>query len=234
MKTSVRFALVPALAAIVLVSGCGIEKLPLTPHEVAKLASKFENVTRNELRGNDTEGRTYELIAESRRNANWNDADYAMWMALQHSCPDGRQAATISWSPDGRTQAQRSVVHPEGTVFRRVITCPAAPEFEFALEDGLSRREVQGVFYERLNAGIQGFPRDPTLLPVRFSQMTPKYPAIEQALGRATLEAIEKCGGAATLSGVAVGVLPSRPANPESGERRHDAWVGYLLDCQQP
>lgn len=123
------------------------------------------------------------------------------------------------------------MVHPEGTVFRRVISCPATPEFEFALEEGLSRREVQGVFYERLNTGIQGFPRDPALLPVRFSRMTPKYPAIEQALGKATLEAMEKCGGAATLSGLAVGVLPPRPADPESTARPYDAWVGYLLDC---
>ena len=43
-------------------TGCGIEKLPITPHDVAKLATRFEGITRNELSGNDTEGRTYELV----------------------------------------------------------------------------------------------------------------------------------------------------------------------------
>ncbi len=229
-----RSTVVAMLALATIFTGCGIEKLPITPRDVAKLASKFEGVTRNELSGSDTEGRTYELVAESRRDASWNDADYAMWQALQHSCPDGRQATPVSWSPEGRTEAQRSVVHAEGTVFRRVITCPAAPEFEFALEEDLSRGEVQRVFYERLNEGNSGFPRDPALLPVRFSRMTPKYLAIEQALGKATLESMEKCGGGATISSLAVGVLPPRPADPESDGRLHDAWVGFILDCQQP
>ena len=212
-------------------TGCGIEKLPITPHDVAKLATKVEGIARNEVSGNDTEGRTYELVAEARRDASWNDADYAMWQALQHSCPDGRDAATVSWSPDGRTEAQRAVVHPEGTVFRRVITCPPPPEFEFVLAEGLGMDDVRWLFHERLNEGNEGFPRDPVIKPFRFGPAQPKYPAIERALGEATLQWIEKCDGGAGFSRVAVGVFPPLPAGTQPPSRPADGYIGFVVDC---
>ena len=68
------------------------------------------------------------------------DADFALWHGLRVSCPDGRRGTTISTSPADKSAADQTRMHPPGTVFRRVITCPPPRDYEFALADGLEKR----------------------------------------------------------------------------------------------
>lgn len=233
MKSAGIFLL--SLTMAVVLTGCDVaDKIPLTPHDVAKLAGKFGVPTREELSGNDTEGRTYELMVESQREANWREADFALWRGLRVTCPDGRRGTTISSSPAERTDAEQTRMHPPGTVFRRVITCPPPPEFEFRLAEGLSREEINWIFHERLNADNIGFPRDPVVLPVLYAAGRPKYQAIEQTLGKVSLQWAEKCGGNLNFTKLAVAVLPDRPAGAEPDFRRADAYIGFIVDCQQP
>lgn len=233
MKTVCRTLLFLVIASASLAAGCDMEKIPLTPRDVAKLAGKFGVATRSELSGNDTEGRTYELMVESQREANWREADFALWRGLRVTCPDGRRGTTISSSPAERTDAEQTRMHPPGTVFRRVITCPPPPDFEFTLAEGLSKEDVHWLFYERLNEGIEGYPRDPVVQPVRFGRGKPKYLAIEQALGKATLQWMEKCDGGASFSRVAVGIFPPLPADAELRYRPADAYIGFIVDCRK-
>lgn len=219
--------------AMAFASGCDMDKIPLTPHDVAKLAGKFGVPTREELSGNDSEGQTYELMVESQHEANWREADFALWRGLRVTCPDGRRGTTISSSPAERTDAEQTRMHPPGTVFRRVITCPPPPDFEFALAEGLSRDDVRWLFHERLNEGIEGYPRDPVVQPVRFGRTQPKYRAIEQALGKATLQWMEKCDGGASFSRMAVGILPPLPADADLRYRPTDAYIGFIVDCRK-
>ena len=234
MKTVCRPLLFLVIASASLAAGCDMDKIPITPHDVAKLAGKFGMPTRTELSGNDTEGRTYELMVESQREANWREADFALWRGLRVTCPDGRRGATISSSPAERTDAEQTRMHPPGTVFRRVITCPPPPDFEFTLAEGLNKQDMHWLFHERLNEGIQGYPRDPVVQPVRFGPTKPKYLAIEQALGKATLQWMEKCDGGASFSRVAVGIFPPLPADSELRYRPADAYIGFIVDCRKP
>ena len=223
-----------AVLTMAFASGCDMDKIPITPHDVAKLAGKFGVPTRSALSGNDTEGRTYELMVESQREANWREADFALWRGLRVTCPDGRRGTTISSSPAERTDAEQTRMHPPGTVFRRVITCPPPPDFEFTLAEGLNKQDMHWLFHERLNEGIQGYPRDPVVQPVRFGPTKPKYLAIEQALGKATLEWMEKCEGSASFSRMAVGIFPPLPADSELRYRPADAYIGFIVDCRKP
>ena len=234
MKALTRPILSLAFAAIFLTAGCDMDKIPLTPRDAANIAGKFGTPTRSELSGNDTEGRTYELMVESQREANWREADSALWRGLRVTCPDGRRGATISSSPAERTDAEQTRMHPPGTVFRRVITCPPPPDFEFTLAEGLNKQDMHWLFHERLNEGIQGYPRDPVVQPVRFGPTKPKYLAIEQALGKATLEWMEKCEGSASFSRMAVGIFPPLPADSELRYRPADAYIGFIVDCRKP
>ena len=218
----------------VVLTGCDIaDKIPLTPADAAQLAGKFDAPTRSELSGNDTEGRTYELRVESRREASWRDADFALWHGLRVSCPDGRRGTTISTSPADTSAADQARMHPPGTMFRRVITCPPPRDYEFALADGLEKDDVHWLFHERLNDGNEGYPRDPVLLPVRFRPDLPKHQAIEQAMGQATLEWMEKCEGGAGFSRLAVGIFPPLPADSELRYRPADAYIGFIVDCSK-
>tara|TARA_R110002020_G_scaffold37705_3_gene113665 strand:+ start:2862 stop:3629 length:768 start_codon:yes stop_codon:yes gene_type:complete len=233
-RTLKPMTLAACLAVAAMLGGCDVaDKIPLTPGEAARLAQKFGTPTRSELSGNDTEGRTYELMVESRREASWRDADFALWHAFRVTCPDGRRGTTISTSPADRAVADQTRMHPPGTVFRRVITCPPPPDFEFTLAEGLDRDDVHWLFHERLNEGNEGFPRDPVVQPVRFRPAQPKYQAIEQALGKSTLEWMEKCEGGASFSRVAVGIFPPLPANSELRYRPADAYIGFIVDCRK-
>lgn len=214
-----------------LLSGCGLDKLPLTPTDAARLASKFGEVTRSDISGNEIEGYTYELTAEARREANWKDAEFALRMRLQNECPDGRSGSTISSSPTANNATDRMAMHPAGTVFRRVVTCPPPPHFEFILEDGLERQEINDVFYERLNTGNVGFPRDPYVHPIRFSASRPKYEAVRKALGDFAFFMLEKCKQGVSFEKFAVGVLPDRSPTGAGGTRSADAYVGYVFSC---
>ena len=233
-RTLKPMTLAACLVMAAMLGGCDVaDKLPLTPRDAASLAQKFGTPTRSELSGNDTEGRTYELMVESQREASWREADYALWRGLRVTCPDGRRGTTISSSPAERTDAEQTRMHPPGTVFRRVITCPPPPDFEFALAEGLGREDVHWLFHERLNEGNEGFPRDPVVQPVRFGRAQPKYLAIEQALGKATLQWMEKCDGGASFSRVAVGIFPPLPADSELRYRPADAYIGFIVDCSK-
>lgn len=228
MRGPVRGALA---LAILCLAGCdAIEKIPLTPREAARMARPFEPATRTPVEREGTQGQVWELAVVSRREASWRDADRALWSGLRHSCPDGQPATTLDSEPAESTEREIDAVHPEGTVFRRRVLCPPPAEFEMALPAGTTQAQAAVIFGQRFNEGNEGFPREPTVIPLRFSRFVAPYQALADALGRASLRKYRECPQGIQVERMLLGMLP--PAAQDE-DRPADGYVGLLASCRR-
>lgn len=219
-----------SLSAASLLAGCdAIEKIPLTPADALKAADQFGLTTR-ELIDETPEGKVYRLMVESRRPANWAQADFAMWKQLRHSCPDGEPHQTLSSEPatdDSHEDIMRQL--PAGTLFVRTVRCPPKPPFEFEFDSRLSHPEALAVMKQRLS-GAEPWQADRFVVqPIHSSGPMPKYKQVEHLLGMSAMSHMFACPAGMLISHPQLGMF--RPSDAATHRDEAAGYFGFVLEC---
>jgi len=217
------------LLAVALLPGCDIlEKVPLTPQEAMRAAGKFGLATRERIE-ETPDGTIYRLMVESRRPANWFEADRAMWTDLKHSCPNGELHEALATEPnDTRTTGGDLTPQPAGTLFVRTVRCTPKLPFEFELAAGVSDDEAHSNMYRALTTG-QSDTSQPMLTWLFAGDFHPRYQQMQTTLALVVHMRLADCPDGVAIRNLALGVKPSTSDEPD--EPRREALFGFTTEC---
>jgi hypothetical protein len=219
-----------SLSGASFLAGCDvIEKIPLTPADVIKAADQFGLTTR-ELVDETPEGKVYRLMVESRRPANWAQADFAMFKQLRHSCPDGEPHVTLSSEPatdDSHEDIMRQL--PAGTLFVRTVRCHPRPPFEFEFDGRLSHPEALAVMKNRLSGAEPWQAARFVVQPIHSFGPMPKYEQVETLLGMSAMNHMFACPAGVLFSHLQLGMF--RPSDAATHRDEAAGYFGFVLEC---
>lgn len=217
------------LLSLALLSGCDIlGKIPLTPKDALRAAGKFGQATREKVE-ETAEGTVYRLVVESKRSANWLEADRAMWTDLKHSCPQGQLHETLSTRPEDLRDESRLKHHDAGTVFVRTIRCAPRFPFEFDVAPGIPAERVMSDMYRSLALAGLGDTGELMMSPIHASAHTTRYHQMQETLAFTVHSRLADCPQGVAIRNLTMGVMP--PAPEIDGQSRPDAVFGFITEC---
>lgn len=221
-----------SLLSIALLSGCDIlEKIPLTPQDAMRAAGKFGLATRERVE-QTPDGTTFRLMVESRRPANWLEADRAMWTDLRTSCPEGQLHEDVATQPEDTRRARGEMKqYPAGTLFVRTVRCAPRLSFEFDIAPGIGEDVAQSDMYQSLAGADPATTREPMVTMLYADRFAPRYQQMQETLALIVHMRLADCPEGVAIRNLTMGVMPPAPASPD--KPRADALLGFTTECVQ-
>jgi hypothetical protein len=193
--------------------------------------TKFGTATREELK-TDADGTTVRMMIQSKAEADWLEADFAMWKDLRHSCRDGESHIVVKESPSltfTEAGVPINAKHAAGTTFTRVVQCAPPPPYEFALPAGTTRQAAQ----EQVHAILHGQDLPDlarhTVVVQGFNDNQLKYHATAAMLGYLMDRRMRDCPAGFTVNRL---ILAAHPRPEDEGPRSlNNSYVVLGLDA---